>query len=310
VIREGSQGWMRWAKRGLLYRPDVALASRHAYPPTPYRLDEATVRIYAAFVDGDGIGRAGYVDVSAEDPGTVLRVAPEPVLDVGAGEAFDTHGVMPTSLVRVGDELWMYYVGFRRASEPPYFQFQGLAVSHDEGESFSRVDGPILMASPDEGANRAYAFVVRDRERFRMWYSAGSEWTSAGDRRLPVYDIRYAESSDGVAWPDRGRVAIELSHDEVAVGRPWVFERGGRYRMLFSRRLRTGAYGAGYAESPDGVDWRRDDGRAGLAPSSDGWDSAMAAYASVLPRGDSLDLFYAGNDGGPTSIGWATLEEW
>lgn len=302
---------MRWTKRGLLYRPDLPWASRHAYPPTPHRLDEATLRIYAAFVDQHGIGRAGYVDVAAEDPPAVIRVSPHPVLDVGASDAFDAHGVMPTSVVPVGDELWMYYVGFRRATEPPYSQFQGLAVSADGGETFRRAaPGPILEPSPSESANRAHAFVTRDHAGFRMWYSGGGAWAVAGDRRLPVYDIRYLESHDGAAWADRGQTVIELEHDEIALGRPWVFEHDGRYRMLFSRRMRTGDYDVGYAESPDGIEWRRDDERAGLAPSRDSWDAAMVGYASVVLHADGASMFYAGNDGGPTGFGWATLEEW
>src|SRR4051794_20823164 len=136
---------MRWAKRGLLYRPELPWASRHAYPPTPHRLDESTLRIYAAFVDADGIGRAGYVDVAAGDPAAVLRVSADPVLDVGASDAFDAHGVMPPSVVPVGDEVWMYSVGSRRGTEPPYSQLQGLAVSGDGGETFRRAtSGPIL----------------------------------------------------------------------------------------------------------------------------------------------------------------------
>ena len=304
---------MRWIKQGLLYRPDgnPPWARRHAYPPTPHLLDAETLRIYLAFTDESNVGRAGYVDVSAQDPSRILGVSPEPVLDVGPHGAFDDNGVMPTSVVPVGDELYMYYTGFQLGQRLPYFQFEGLATSADGGESFARASrAPVLDRTDSESANRTSACVLLDEGVFRMWYSAGSEWTAAGGRQLPTYDIRYLESGDGRAWAGSGRVAIGFEDDEIALGRAWVFRHDGRYKMLFSRRTRAGAYGVGYAESSDGLEWSRDDKRAGLAASETGWDSAMAGYASVFSIGDTTYLFYNGNDGGPTGVGWATLEEW
>src|SRR4051812_36318955 len=173
---------MRWSKQGLLYRPDGSppWARRHPYPPTPYLLDGETLRIYLAFTDENGIGRAGYVDVSADEPSRILGVSRQPVLDVGQAGAFDDNGVMPTTVVPVGDELYMYYAGFQLGRKLPYFQFQGLAISTDGGESFQRHSrAPVLDRSDGELSNRASACVIVEDGTFRMWYSAGSEWAVA-----------------------------------------------------------------------------------------------------------------------------------
>jgi hypothetical protein len=305
---------VKWSKQGLLYRPDgsVPWAVKHAVPPTPHLLDDDTLRIYLAFTDENTVGRVGYLDVSPDDPGRILRVSEEPVLDIGQLGAFDENGVVPTSVVRVGDELYMYYVGFQLGHKVRYFQFQGLAISTDGGESFQRhVRVPIIDRSDTELVNRTSAFVMHDEGRFRMWYVGGSEWTVVNGKPLPIYNIRYLESSDGKSWADSGRVAIDFKDDdEHALGRAWVVKHDGLYKMLFSRRSRTLGYRVGYAESPDGVEWARDDDRAGLDVSEEGWDAAMVAYTSIFTRRERTYLFYNGNDLGQTGFGWAVLEEW
>jgi hypothetical protein len=285
---------------------------KHAFPPTPHLLDDSTLRIYLAFTDQDTVGRVGYVDVSPEDPSRILGVSENPVLDIGQPGAFDENGVVPTSVVRVGDELYMYYVGFQLGQKVRYFQFQGLAISSDGGESFERhARVPVIDRSDTELVNRTSAFVMREDGRFRMWYVGGSDWTVVNGKPLPVYNIRYLESPDGKEWPDRGQVAIDFKDDdEHALGRAWVVKHDGLYKMLFSRRSRSLGYRVGYAESPDGIDWTRDDDRAGIDVSDEGWDAAMVAYTSIFTHGERTYLFYNGNDLGQTGFGWAVLEEW
>ena len=69
-----------WSKKGLVFetaRHGVGGWMRHsALTPTPYRLVEECIRVYAGFRDGDGVSRIGYVDVRADDPATIVRVTP------------------------------------------------------------------------------------------------------------------------------------------------------------------------------------------------------------------------------------------
>jgi predicted GH43/DUF377 family glycosyl hydrolase len=305
---------VKWRKQGLVYAPDGSIpwAQKHAFPPTPVRLHEGEIRIYLSFTDSGNVGRLAYIDVDATNPKRILRISERPLLDVGQPGAFDDNGVVPTSVVRIGDRLFLYYVGFQLGHRVRYFQFQGLAISDDGGETFHRHRRtPIIERSEQELVNRTSAFVMHEDGRFRMWYVGGSEWTSVGEKALPVYEIRYLESPDGVTWGAEGRVAIHLKDaDEHALGRAWVLPHDGRYRMFFSRRSRSLGYRIGYAESEDGITWRRDDDRIGLDVSPEGWDSKMVAYTGVIEGDGSWYLFYNGNDCGQSGFGYATLEEW
>jgi predicted GH43/DUF377 family glycosyl hydrolase len=305
---------MKWNKQGRIYVPDGhnSWAKKYAFPPTPYFLNSEVIRIYVAFCDENTVGRIGYVDVSADNPAEVIRVSDEPVLDIGKPGAFDENGILPTSIVAVDDKLYLYYVGYQLGQKLRYYQFEGLAISTDGGNSFTRAQRvPVTDRSDQELVNRTSAFVRRRAGVFQMWYVGGSEWTIVDGKPLPVYNIKYLESADGINWPAAGRVCIDYeSEDEHAFGKPFVFEHAGRHRMFYSVRTRSKGYRIGYAESVDGHDWIRKDDEVGIDVSTSGWDSQMIAYACVVQHKDKFYLFYNGNNCGETGFGYAVLEHW
>lgn len=303
---------MRWTKRGLIHAADGRRAwqQSHGFPPTPVMRDDGTLRLYLAFCDAQTVGRIGWVDVDPENPSRVLGVSDEPVLDVGAPGAFDENGLLPTCVIPVGDELWMYYVGYQLGQQLTYYQFQGLAISTDGGDSFHRAQRvPIIDRSDTELVNRTSAFVrAAVQGGFEMWYVGGSEWTVVDGKPLPVYNMRHIWSADGVHWPTEGTVCLDFSiDDEHAFGRPWVFQRDGVERMFYSVRTRSKDYRIGVAERREDV-WVRTDASVGIDVSDSGWDSESIAYASVIELGEEIVMFYNGNRRGATGFGYAVLE--
>src|ERR1043166_3612757 len=209
---------MKWVKKGLIYAPDgsVRWARKYAYPASPLLMHDNTLRIYLAFCDDNMVGRAGYVDLDVDNPSVIRGVSSQPVLDIGEPGAFDENGVVPTSVIRVGELIYMYYVGYQLGYKVRYFQFQGLAISADGGNSFTRYSRvPVLDRSDRELLNRASAFVMHDDGIFRMWYVGGSEWITAHGKTLPTYNMRYLESADGKTWGKEGRVCLVFQNDNT-----------------------------------------------------------------------------------------------
>jgi len=305
---------VKWTKMGLIYVPDGRSwwARTHAFPPTPYFISEDVLRIYIGCCTEEMVGRAGYVDVSAADPQKILRVAREPVLDIGTPGSFDENGLLPTSVLSVDGKLYMYYVGYQLGMKVRYFQFEGLAISEDGGETFvRRWRVPVIDRSDAELLNRTSAFIRKSGDIFEMWYVGGSEWTVVDGKSVPVYNIRYITSPDGVHWGPEGRVCVDFKdEDEHALGRPYVIEDGGLHRMFYASRTRSKGYRLGYAESPDGINWTRKDDEVGIDVSASGWDSEMISYPSVVKYKDKIYLFYNGNNFGQTGFGYAVLEHW
>lgn len=307
---------MKWRKLGVVWQPngDLWWARKYATCPTPYWLKDGSLRIYIQCRDEHNVGRIGYVDVDPDDPLHVLRVSEKPVLDIGIPGAFDDNGVFQTSVVQAHDgRLLMYYVGFELCHHIRYRLLTGLAVSNDGGETFKKVKTtPILERSATEMHFRGGPFVLpATGGGYRMWYVAGSEWEEIDGKSMPVYDIRYAESTDGEHWPEQGLVILSPERKrEHGFGRPYVVQQDNRYQMFYSVRKKSPcAYRMGYAESTDGIHWQRKDAEIGLDISSHGWDSDAIEYAAIVEVGRRTLCFYNGNDFGAAGFGVAELEE-
>jgi len=305
---------MKWRKLGVVWNtPGRQGWSRsHAMGPTPVLLQKGEIRVFLTTLDAEGRGRPMYVDVSARDPMHVLRVSERPLMDIGEPGTFDDNGLMPLSIVQSAPgELRMYYSGFELCRHIRYRILSGAAVSTDGGESFQRVGRtPLLERSSQELYFRGGPFVVREGDRYRMWYVAGSEWTEINGKTMPVYDLRYQESADGLSWAPEGTVSMRITDpDEHGFGRPWVVQREpGTYELFYSVRRRSfGAYRLGYARSADGLHWTRMDDRMGLDVTPGGFDSEAAMYSAVVHVDGRVFCFYNGNNFGATGFGVAEL---
>lgn len=305
---------MHWKKLGLVYGPDRTLpwAFSHAMIPTPVRIDRYTVRVFVTCCDAAGIGRPSYVDVSAADLTKVLFVSKTPILDVGRPGTFDENGVLACSVIKNDDgDLLMYYVGFELGAKIRYRLLTGIAKSVDNGKSFTRQEEtPVLDRSSKELYFRAGPCCIKNEDYYKMWYVAGSCWLDLKGKQMPVYDIRYIESTDGFNWPNEGITQIPITKkDEHGFGRPYVIKKlSGGYRMFYSvRRISHGAYRLGYAESLDGKVWQRMDEQLNLDVSKSGFDSEAIMYAAPITIGKKLYVFYNGNNFGEDGFAVAEL---
>lgn len=306
---------MRWRKLGIVFRPDgtSGWAVSHAMIPTPVLLDDCVMRVYLSFRDRHNVGRAGYVDIAANDPLKVLGMSAKPVLDIGLAGTFDENGVLPTCVLDVSaNTKYMYYVGFELGTKIRYRLLTGLAISQDGGETFQRVrQTPILERSDEDLYFRCGPFVLRDDDLFKMWYVGGSQWTSVAGKEMPVYVLKYLESADGIKWGSTGKTSLDLrDSDEHGFGRPYIIRENGLYKLFYSIRRRSlRAYRLGYAESADGINWRRLDEELGLDVSVAGWDSEAIMYSAVITHRGNTYMFYNGNNFGETGFGVAVLEQ-
>jgi hypothetical protein len=299
---------MHWRKLGLLYAPDgrQTWARSHAMLPTPLAISDQILRIYVSHLDGEGIGRVGYLDIAFSDPTRPLRVAGEPVLDIGEPGAFDDNGVVPSCVVPAADRSHMYYYGFQLQTKIPYTTFAGLAASVDSDGPFNRLSrAPILDRTDEELYIRSAPFVLREGDKWRMWYVGGGKWLRTNEKALPLYSVRHVESVDGICWSSSSVECLTpRSPEEIGFGRPFVVHDGASYRMWYSIRT-VGGYRIGYATSTDGLDWTRQDEKAGIERSQSGWDSEMICFPAVVPTADKWLMLYNGNGYGRTGVGVA-----
>jgi hypothetical protein len=278
------------------------------YGSLPFAVATGERRARVFFSGRDSANRS-QIGACTVDLGT-LAVYPDSItrdalIAVGPPGSFDESGCSVSCIVRDGARLLLYYTGWMLGRTVPFYLAVGLAVSDDGGLTFrkhsmapslDRCDAdPFLTASPS---------VIIDNGVWRMWYVSAIEWEVRSQGPRHRYLIKYAESDDGIHWRRAGRVAIPFENDaEYAMGRPHVVKDGGSYRMWFC--VRGERYVIAYAESDDGLVWRR--GNAG-APAPTSWDAEMQAYPMVLRDGNRWLMFYNGNGYGATGFGVASAE--
>ena len=310
---------MRWTKRGVIFTAahQYEWMAHHACVPVADKVDERTLRIYFGPRDRQGRTRTTFIEVDIDNPARILRVHDRPVLDLGKIGAFDDSGAMPSCIVNHDGAKYLLYIGWNQGVTVPYRNAVGLAASTDGGLTFERLfEGPIVDRTRFEPYFCASPFALIDEGRWRLWYASSTGFVAVHGRQEPVYQIKYAESTDGREWVRPNITCIEYSFDGEANARPCVFKEDGRYRMWYCYRgsvdYRTDkaqSYRLGYAESADGLGWERLDHLAGMERSDDGWDSVMIAYPFVYEHRGVKHMLYNGNGFGETGIGYAVLDE-
>lgn len=299
---------MKWVKIGRIFEPPSGLGwmATHAALPFAERI-EGHHRVYFSGRDEAGRSQIGFFEINLDEPQTILRVSEKPVLEMGPLGAFDDNGVTVSWVVPHCERKYLYYSGWSLGVTVPFYFYAGLAVSDDGGETFRRVShAPILERNETDPYLTASPCVLIEGGRWRMWYVSGTGWKSENDRPKHYYHIRYAESSDGIHWERNGLVCIDYqSQDEYAIARPCVLKENDVFKMWYCRR--GASYRIGYAQSEDGVYWKRKDGDAGIAASHSGWDSDMVAYPFVFDHRGERYMLYNGNGYGQTGIGLAVL---
>ena len=304
---------MKWTKKGHIYRPrgEIPWARHSALTPTPVLINENTIRVYVGLRDQLGVSRIGFVDVAAENPSKILSVSESPALDVGIAGAFDDNGVILGDIVENNGLYYMYYVGFQLVTNVKFLAFTGLATSNDGGTTYQRVsEVPILDRSDGELYIRAIHTVQIEGPLWRIWYASGNSWQLINGNPYPRYNIRYTELSDDTTRLRDSMVCVNTEKNEYRIGRPRVYKRGEGYIMLYTRGTLDGDYVAGYAESPDGKKWHRQDHNLGIELSPSGWDSMALCYPALIEVKDRVYMFYNGNNMGETGFGYAVLEQW
>ena len=146
----------KWQKKGLVIQPDPEIwwMQTHCMLPTPYHLENSLYRIYFAGRNEKNQSHIGYAVIDLNDPELVIEYSKNAVLSPGRLGTFDDNGVLPSCLIPIGDEIYMYIIGFKPGGTTRMDLFGGLAVSQNNGVMFQHwSEAPII------GRNRINPFI-------------------------------------------------------------------------------------------------------------------------------------------------------
>lgn len=313
-----------WKKRGKVFTPQAvegrSWLKEFSQAPATLVFDDF-VRVYfscrpPADANGQYVSYSAYVDLDRKDLFKILRVSDKPILGLGGLGEFDEFGTYPVSVIRSNGEVRAYYAGWTRCESVPFNVAIGCAVSRDDGKTFTKLGtGPVIGYSPDEPFVMSGPKIRRFNDTWYLWYIAGRKWKVVDGRAEPVYKIRMATSHDGIHWTKLNKDLVEsrIEEDEAQAS-PDVFYANGKYHMFFCYRYSSGyrgkanGYRIGYASSSNLTDWVRDDAKAGIEVSEQGWDAEMISYPHVFELDGKTCLFYLGDQVGRHGFGLAELD--
>jgi len=299
-----------WEKMGRL---DPPLPTGFSEGRAPCALPLGGGRLALAFTALDAARKSHVFVCPARLAEGGIRLEGEPRLALSPGELgqFDEDGAMTSCLTPRPGGFYLFYTGWQLLRSGAFAFGCGRALfDSDTLEVRREFPGPVLAKDPTNPLLCASPYVLQSNGQWVMWYVSGLRWERREDHLFHYYTIRRAVSADALRWESDPEPCIALREHEYAIARPCVLQLDGLWHMWFSHRGFTGntTYRIGYADSIDGLHWRRHDAEPTLELSAEGWDSEMVCYPAVFAHEDRLYMLYNGNGFGKSGFGYAVAK--
>jgi predicted GH43/DUF377 family glycosyl hydrolase len=147
-----------------------------------------------------------------------------------------------------------------------------------------------------DSTHAKYPCVLKVGDEWRMWYNGRADDAFTGAIGLAI-------SRDGLSWEKQNRGDPVFPHgppgsfDATKVDHPAVLYFDGRFHMWYTAGDKASRYTIGYATSPDGVHWTRENGAEPvLGPGAKGRFDDRAVLHPAVVRDDQglLHIWYNG----------------
>jgi len=313
----------KWIKLGKIFDPTVVenIEWMHEYAQAPATLVfDDFVRVYFSCrskrdKQGQFISYSAFIDLDRKNLFNILRISDEPVLTLGKRGCFDEFGTYPISIVKKDNDILAYYAGWTRCQSVPFNTAIGLGISRNGGKTFEKIgNGPVLSYSIDEPFIISGPKIRKFNNRYFLFYVCGKKWILINNKPEMSLKIRLAFSYDGINWEKHNKnLIIETNGINESQASPDVFYANGKYHMFFCSWnpltfRKTKSRKIGYAYSKNLLNWTRDDSKAGINISEDGFDNEMVAYPHVFELDGKIYMMYLGNEVGKFGFGLAALQ--
>lgn len=165
---------------------------------------------------------------SPEGPWT--KHSGNPILNPGELGAWDGLGISLGSVSRVGDEYWMWYVGWNEQLDE-YAQI-GISIAKiPEGPWASFEGNPVFAPRGWSLFGSQEPLVIRLDDGYHMWYAG---LPVVGDTHYA--DIGYAHSPDGIRWTDyENNPVLKRGPEEYNISEPFVFIEDETFFLFYTR---------------------------------------------------------------------------
>lgn len=294
---------MTWIKKGILFNEHWAqLPVVDPYNNAP---EPQMYKIYYSTRDEQGRSIPMTISCYKHNPKEYLH--PIPVnIPLGKPGSFDSHGIMPSSIITLEDGTkYMYYVGWSKRIDVPYWNSTGLAISKDNGVTWKKYsEGPVLSTCINEPGFIGTVNVNKKENYFQMFFSS-CWWEEIGGKLEPLYNIRQARSKDGVSWNIYNRHIVDISGEEggIASFRPLDLNKNLLDTKFYYSLRNKSDYRTNIKNSYKIYSFDKGKEKLELEPSD---NEIMCAYPFVIEEEDKYIMFY-NSDFGSKGISFAYM---
>lgn len=291
--------------------PDTELSVSHFFVPFLEKINSNSYYLYFSSRDANNKGSIFKTEMNYSDGEFKIgKIHPSPELSFGSLGNFDESGVTGCHIMKISNESYLYYVGWNIGSSVPFRNSIGIAKADKNGLWEKQFKGPILDRSIHDSCFVASNCVIKIGEKYIMYYLSCDKWERDNEKLRHSYNIKIAESQDGINWQPTGKIAIDYSYpNEYAISVPRVIFEDHTYKMWYSFRGGGDSefYRIGYAESNDGYSWQRKDNQIKFTSTENNWCNTMQCYPFIFDCEDERFMLFNGNDYGKSGIGLAKL---
>ena len=132
--------------------------------PTPEPHADGMLKIYFSGRNNDNQSHIGWAIIDLDEPHRIVAFSPAPVLAPGELGCFDDNGVTPSCVVKVGERIFLYYIGWNPRSS--------VRMSSDSGRI-------TPSASTDTSARRAFVSATSSSQSARSSHASGASTSRA-----------------------------------------------------------------------------------------------------------------------------------
>jgi hypothetical protein len=298
---------MSWIKKGNIFNGEWAQLPVVDVYDGFYKIYYSTRNL-----KGQSIPRSIKADKNTLKPTNIPPNGNVFFIPLGKPGSFDSDGVMPTDIVTLSNGWkYLYYVGWSKRLDIPYWNSLGMAISKDNGKTWNKFEGPIFSSNYKEPGFIGTANVIQKGPSDWWMYYSSAHWEEIDGKLECIYDIKDARSFDGINWIPMG-YCIPLNKGEGGMASPRVIKNDkGNYDMFFSVRGKKDyrinpqdSYRIETAWSVDGNSWDREYDSESMKKE----DELMLAYPFIVKEENKYIMFY-NTDFGKSGISYAEFKK-
>ena len=206
-----------------------------------------------------------------------VRDSDQPVLSLGKAGAFDDTHIFAPCIQQDGDLFRLWYCGSRGKVSQRVFDL-GVAISRD-GRTFEKADGNPAFRFGDGRHSVLTPTILKDGNRWRMWFSATDFANGNG-----LHTLHVCTSDDGVRWSIPSPALLP------GVYAPSVLKGDDQYRMWYAKVDRD-PWVICHASSADGLDWSVT-AEPVLKLDRQSWEAGRLFYPTVAQQDGVFVMWY------------------